>query len=249
MSFSHSEQLDQLAPALVAVQAAGLVAVEHSRNSQVNATYADLGDVWACIREPLRANGLAVTQLVGRVKAEGGQWVMGVRTMLIHTSGQWIAGDGEIIAPQSKLSSCWWIGSAISYLRRYGLCAILGVVTGDDNDAQGVRASEPEAPKEIAARWPEFLGAWEDVPSPKHEGRTLGELTEAERRQFGQADLVKHPAVAAMTWDRIALAMSNSLVTYEDAKAKATGDWPPQPEQLEAADIIPFAKAIATLLK
>jgi hypothetical protein len=56
-----------------------------------------------------------------------------VTTLLAHASGEWIetrlAMGLESTDPQA-------IGSALTYARRYGLCALVGVAPGDvDDDA------------------------------------------------------------------------------------------------------------------
>jgi hypothetical protein len=69
-----------------------------------------------------------------------------VRTMLLHTSGQWIASRyvmpiGDKLTPQA-------IGSAITYARRYALSAIVGIAPDDDDDgnAASVTPARQEAP-------------------------------------------------------------------------------------------------------
>lgn len=125
----HSEQIDKLAAALVKVQASIKPAMKSSANPFFKSKYADLGEVWSACREALTANGIAVVQ------GGGGD---GLMTMLLHQSGQWVAGSFPLspVKPDPQA-----IGSAITYLRRYSLAAMVGVVTEDeDDDAEAAMA-------------------------------------------------------------------------------------------------------------
>jgi ERF superfamily protein len=141
MSVTHSENLDQLAAALVKAQGAMKSAIKDSENPFFKSRYADLASVWEACREALTSNGLSVVQLPGYEPGAAR-----LTTMLLHTSGQWIAGmggaplvpkvnrDGKESPPDAQS-----MGSAITYLRRYGLAAVAGVVQEDDDAEQAVR--------------------------------------------------------------------------------------------------------------
>lgn len=127
----HSDQLDQLAAALAKAQSQVMGAAKTSSNPFFKSKYADLGSVWDACREAFTRNGLSVAQFPG---FENG--VATLTTYLLHVSGQWISGVAG--APITKQDS-QGVGSAISYLRRYALAAVAGVVQEDDdgNDASG----------------------------------------------------------------------------------------------------------------
>lgn len=95
--------------------------------------YADLTDVSEAIMPLLGKNGLAFTAwptLNGT-----GQFVLAYK--LVHSSGE--RDDGQYPLPASGTPQD--IGKAITYGRRYCLCAVTGVAPGgDDNDAAGVPA-------------------------------------------------------------------------------------------------------------
>ena len=84
-----SEQLAELAGALSKAQAMLRGAVKDSTNPHFKSRYADLASCWDACREALAANGLSVVQL-----PEGTGGVVEMTTMLLHTSGQWIACTG-----------------------------------------------------------------------------------------------------------------------------------------------------------
>jgi hypothetical protein len=87
----------------------------------------------AAIRKPLADNGLSVSQPLATTP-EGRP---GLRTVLMHTSGESI--ESVFPLPISDGMTAQELGSAITYIRRYALSAILGLATEDDDD--GNRAS------------------------------------------------------------------------------------------------------------
>lgn len=124
-----SDSINEIAKALVAVQAAIQPAVKDSNNPFFKSKYADLTSVWDSCGDLLAANGLSVVQLGEPAPAPN---VMALTTVLMHTSGQWIAGTME--APLSK-QDAQSVGSCTTYLRRYGLAAMIGIRTEDDDGA------------------------------------------------------------------------------------------------------------------
>lgn len=139
----QSEQINELAKALVAVQAV-LPAVKKAKTGQVGSQKTKYADLDACVdvlKKVLPEHGLAYVQ--PPMACDNG--VM-IRTVLMHTSGQWI--DGELHLPADK-NSAQAYGSALTYCRRYALCAITGLVADDDDDAAA--ASRPRQTKADAA--------------------------------------------------------------------------------------------------
>lgn len=144
--FEHSEQLDQLAGALAKAQGA-FKAVPKSKTARVQMKsggeysykYADLADTWDIARAPLSENGLSVIQSPGQFE----RGVLSVTTMLLHTSGQWVRST---LAIDAKDATPQGMGTAITYARRYGLAAVLGLVTDDDTDAQDHQPGREQRP-------------------------------------------------------------------------------------------------------
>ena len=104
--------------------------------------YADLSQVDEVIKGPLTDNGLAIVQFPG--KFENG--CVSLTSMVIHQDGGSITE--EMTMPVAMTSprdgvpfySAQSVGSALTYARRYALCAIMRIVTEDDD---GKRASNP----------------------------------------------------------------------------------------------------------
>lgn len=129
-----SETVDKIAPAFVKAQAACNGAKKSSTNPHFKNKYADLTQVWAACEEALEANGLAVLQGLG--EASGG--MMHMSTMLLHSSGQWIKSSASIPLPKADPQG---YGSATTYLRRYALAAMVGIVQEDDDGNAGSRGA------------------------------------------------------------------------------------------------------------
>jgi hypothetical protein len=90
--------------------------------------YAELSDIIKAIRPILSSNKLAVMQEVKSYNEE-----ISVSTLLIHESGQ-ILQSGHVSMKRPEQAKD--IGGAITYLKRYSLCAFLGIVAEDDLDAE-----------------------------------------------------------------------------------------------------------------
>jgi ERF superfamily protein len=140
-----SQNISALALALSKVQ--GIVgAIPKTKVAKVSSqrtgqtfsySYADLADIWEAIRKPLSDNELAVTQLF---VAELGKNYL--QTMIIHSSGEWMKSLLELDSHE-KIQE---LGSEITYLRRYGISSILGIVADEDEDGQAAHHSSKRAP-------------------------------------------------------------------------------------------------------
>lgn len=141
---SHSPELDQLATALAVAQGSIQPAIRDRTNPAFKSSYADLASTWDACRVALSSNGLAVSQHPGRL--EDGS--VTVTTMLLHKSGQHISSVCSALPRDASPAS---VGSVVTYLRRYGLAAAVGVSPEDDD---GQAASQPAAPYAPAQRVP-----------------------------------------------------------------------------------------------
>lgn len=134
-----SEKIDLISAAVVKAQGELKHAAKDSTNEGFKqgkkaARYADLSAVWDAAKPVLVANDLAALQDV--INTEAG---MGVRTRLLHKSGQWIEFDPPIIPLDRK--NAHGAGSALTYGRRYSLSAALGVVADEDDDGNAASQS------------------------------------------------------------------------------------------------------------
>ena len=122
-----SEQINEIATALAKAQGAIEGAKKDSINPHFKNRYADLAAVWDACREQLSKNGISVIQPV-ETTVEGKTITV---TRLMHSSGQWIQ-DGGIPLLLSK-DDMQGLGSALTYSRRYGLMAMVGIAPEDDD--------------------------------------------------------------------------------------------------------------------
>ena len=123
----QSESITDLATALCLAQAEMGGAIKDSNNPFFKSSYADLTSVIKVIKEPFAKWGLSFVQLP--VTSAGGNGI-GVSTMLMHKSGQWL--QSEYLLPMDKVTP-QGAGSAITYARRYALQSLVGIPSVDDD--------------------------------------------------------------------------------------------------------------------
>lgn len=137
MNDLQSPSIGKLAAALVRAQATMGVAIKDTKGQigqNRNYRYADLASVITAARDALASNDLAVLQ-----RAHPSERGVCLQTTLVHASGEWIS-DGGLTLPAPK-NDPQGFGSAMTYARRYGLAALLGIVQDDDDGAAAVAAT------------------------------------------------------------------------------------------------------------
>ena len=121
-----------LSQALVKAQAAMNHAAKDAKNPHFKSAYSSLASVIDAVRPALSSNGLAFVQKLH--SADGG---VAVETVLIHESGEEMS-FGVLFIPATK-QDAQGFGSAISYGKRYGLQAALGIASEDDDGQAAVK--------------------------------------------------------------------------------------------------------------
>ena len=117
------------------------VPVIHKATQGYGYTYADLPKILEVINPLLKKHGLGFTQLINGTQ---------IATCLFHIeSAESI--ESKIDIPQGVvlkgMNEFQVLGSAITYLRRYALSSMLGLVTDKDTDAGGEQIkNEPKKP-------------------------------------------------------------------------------------------------------
>lgn len=134
-----SEQIDKIAPALLAAQKEIGNASKDAKNPHFRNSYASLGSVIEAVKEPLNKHGIAIIQTLSEGK-EG----LHLSSRLLHTSGQWI--EDTAFSPISK-NDPQGVGSAVTYLRRYSLAALLCITQEDDDGNAASGGATPSTPK------------------------------------------------------------------------------------------------------
>lgn len=134
-----SNETDKLLPLMLEVQINVSPVIKNAANSFFNSNYADLTTVWHTLAPLLADKGLLVTQ--------GGAINNGKPTLVTRVSdadsGQWVESEAPLDGGKTDPQG---IGSAITYQRRYSLCAMFGLMLADDdgNAAQPRQNTQPQ---------------------------------------------------------------------------------------------------------
>jgi hypothetical protein len=191
-----SAQIDKIAEALAAAQGAmenpvmNQTATLKFKNEDTGNwisheySYADLDACLKCVKKPFAENGLSLVQLPRNefYYPKGSNYLsayVAVDTVLLHKSGQWIRNS--VVMTSAKISS-HAIGSAITYGRRYGLCALVGIAAERDDDAAGaVDGADKKA----------------DAPAPAKPAQTAQKPAQAQTAQTPPKAPAQAPAPAS----------------------------------------------------
>lgn len=128
-----SETIEKLAAALATAQGEMKNATLNKVNPHFKSKYADLAGIRDATVKVLSKHGLSVVQATS-VTETG----LVLHTRLLHSSGQWIAGDYPLPMNMEKPQA---MGSALTYARRYSLSAICGIASDEDDDANAAASA------------------------------------------------------------------------------------------------------------
>ena len=101
----------------------------------VYGNYANFDDIIKIVRPLLNEHNFVLIQKTQT--QQGDQFTsIGIETELLHVSGEKITSDPFIVPLQAEKgkSLAQTAGSILTYAKRYSLCALLGIATGDDTD-------------------------------------------------------------------------------------------------------------------
>ena len=130
----QSESIAALAAALAKSQMQIQPALKNTVNPYFKSHYANLEAVWEACREPLNKNGLSVVQF----PCDGDAGRIGLCTILMHLSGEWMS---EVVTTRAVKDDPQGLGSALTYLRRYSLAAVVGICATEDDDGNAASAT------------------------------------------------------------------------------------------------------------
>lgn len=170
-----SNSIKELSVAINKAQSELKKAKKESKNPHFRSTYADLESVWDACREALNKNGLSVVQTVGALASDGRPTLT---TMLLHTSGEYVYDTA--ILPTVKAGP-QDLGSCLTYMKRYGLAALVGVCDSDDDaeaaEGRGVQAGASNVKSNTAPSGPQVFSttAGEPPPLPPHAPKPLSQ--------------------------------------------------------------------------
>ena len=136
LDITMSQEVDKLFAAMAKAQ--GKIQGARKDQKSHHGSYADLASVWDACRSALSENGIAVLQ---PTEITGGGNIV-VKTILGHSSGQWIVGKIPVIVKDKTNAQA--MGSGISYARRYSLSSIVGISPSEDDGNLAVGTSHPQ---------------------------------------------------------------------------------------------------------
>ena len=162
--------------------------------------YATLSAIIEAIKKPLADNGLAYTQVLSH-DADGGFYVL---TTTLHCDNQFLSSKVPLIAEGGSNQQ---FGSALTYMKRYALAALLGIAADEDDDGNAADGNEIKAVADKAPKAP--------APDPISTGKKpKPETLEVLNNSSFSAELVKvkmlpdQTASDWMSWGQEFMAMA-----------------------------------------
>ena len=175
---NKSETIGQLALALSKAQGQMKFAAKDANNPFFKSKYADLASVIEAIKIPLSANGIAFVQATDFEDS-----AVIVETILLHESGEWISGK---LRMQPTKNDPQGVGSAVTYAKRYGLQAIAGVPSDDDDGNAATHQSAPTAKPAPAKPMPAKVKEAVAALKPHAKGTISGDASESDLTGIGE---------------------------------------------------------------
>lgn len=165
-----SEQIGDLADAMAKAQASledpikdKVATVPTKGGGSYSYAYADLGSYLKVARPAFGSNGIAIVQGVDSTSSNTSMHVS-VSSRLVHSSGQWIESTiSAVVVPSERQNPIQVLGSTTSYLRRYGLSALIGMFADIDSDASESFDNTALSADQCKAMWE----AWPDDKAMK----------------------------------------------------------------------------------
>ena len=140
----NEENLPQLFAATSKLQEEVLQAQKDAKNEYSGYEYSTLEACWSALRKGLTKNGLSVLQPVECVVNDKNEHFVRLNTVLTHSAGAWLHSEMMVQAiPIKGMSMVQAVGLTTTYLRRYALCAVTGLVQSEDDGASLGGYEEP----------------------------------------------------------------------------------------------------------
>lgn len=130
----RSAELKDLFTALAKAQSEMQTAGLSAENPYFKTRYADLAAIVKASRPALTKYGLSIIQQI--ITSDEGHTYL--HTLLCHISGQWVESRVRVVPSKTDVQS---MGSYITYLRRYSIAALCGIVTSDEDDDGNLAAT------------------------------------------------------------------------------------------------------------
>ena len=164
---NKSGDIKDLAAALCKAQSEMGGASKDANNPFFKSKYADLSSVIRAVKQPFADNGLSYSQLP--ISMDG---LVGVTTILMHNSGQWLSSDLLLKPTKGDPQAA---GSCLTYCRRYSLQSLAGIPSEDDDGNAASAAPRKVAYDDIAIGW---------IDAVKADPSVLNQIKDANYRAF-----------------------------------------------------------------
>lgn len=178
-----SQQLGDIYTALAKSQCEFEAATKNAANPHLKSKYANLQSYLDEARPVLAKHGIAIVQTARTEKLDAVLYA-GVRTVLVHSSGQSI-DCGELMLPVAT-PNAQGIGSSLTYARRYALASCLALSADDDDGHAASTKAKPKAAVESDASLVgtlessvDWAGELKSLKGRLTGAKTKGELLEA----------------------------------------------------------------------
>ncbi|PTG54707.1 single-stranded DNA-binding protein [Staphylococcus chromogenes] len=133
---NKSESVVEINKAMVAFRKEVKQPLKDKNNPFYKSKYVPLENVVEAIDEAATPHGLSYTQWA----LNDGEGRVGVATMLMHESGEYIEYDPVFMNAEKNTPQ--GAGSLISYLKRYSLSAIFGITSDQDDDGNAASGKQ-----------------------------------------------------------------------------------------------------------
>lgn len=201
----QSQDITELAKALLNVQRQLHPIPKDAENPFTKSWYASLKSVMAACRDALLDNGIWLCQYPVPVDAPG---CLGLVTKLTHAeSGQWQSSLAVVPMPKTDPQG---MGSAITYLRRYSLTAMLGMVTEDDDGERAKSGQKSESRPKRTANRPQTLKAQHPNTSQGGDDFNASEDSAARFEKLPQLEGIAYQIVTAQDGRDCIIATGNT---------------------------------------
>lgn len=195
--------------------------------------YTDLDTVISTVRPILIKHNIGFMQTLTNVNGRDG-----LTTRLFNTTGEWI--EDTFLLPavtMAKTNAAQNVGAAITYMKRYALCAVLGISSDEDTDArpQPQNNEQKGQQKDQVPKQNPPAGGWDTKEQRARINELLATTLPDGSKMFNGADCRAMTAMRATKTADEVIKMINEeiaarLKSWEEAQSKTE----PAPEVPEA---------------
>jgi hypothetical protein len=195
----------------------GTIEPQDGKGSARQFRYAPLSSGLEIVRKTLGQHEIATVQTTAIDQVAG---IVNLTTMLVHSSGEWIASDWPV-CPMAETEQPHRMGAALTYARRYALFTLVGIAGEDDLDAPDLLSPRASQTKTDSAenKKNRLYGGRQQSAALGSSAQALApdESTSLRNQLIAEVEILKSPEAAA-NWAHRVLRAKNTL-TAADAES------------------------------